>query len=160
MPHAANGPAAKSSMHQKAQVILHAQSQCHSQKALGPHITPTDWTLWWPCTPCLLHTENRMGYRIWLEFSSSETWSGLCLTSWLFKKSTIYLACRPDGILFPTESPYGERQWWVSLGCFHGGCQWRPMAFMPTQSQNCSVMWRPSWDYFNTDLKILLPNIP
>ena len=89
----------------------------------------------WPCTPPLLHTKNGW-VTIWLEFFNSETWSGLCLTNQLFeKKSTIYLACRPDGIFFPLGGLLMVKAVMSLLGCFHGGCQWRPMALYQNTSQ-------------------------
>ena len=134
--------------------------ECRSQRRPSDHIHPPALLTWmarWPCTPPPLHTENGW-VTIWLEFSSSETWSGLCLTNQLCKKKYNILGVQTRWDFFPP--PWGAslwwRQWWVSWAVFMeavSGDQWHC-----TKTQvSVTVVWRPSWEFnFNTDLKITL----
>ena len=68
---------------------VHSPGAPFTEKTLRQH--PLSWAAGWPRTPPPPRTSNGWA-TIWLEFSSRETWSGLCLTNQLFGKSTIFLA--------------------------------------------------------------------
>ena len=84
--------------------------ECRSQRRPSDHVHPPallTWTARWPCTPPPLHPENGR-VTIWLEFSSSETWSGLCLTNQLCEKKYNILGVQTRWDFF---SPWGASLW-------------------------------------------------
>lgn len=75
--------------------------------------------------PISPHTYNGWGHT-GLEFSIRETRSGLCWTKWLFGKSTLFLAWRPDGAFFRGGAPgrRSEKTHWAVFMEAARGDQW------------------------------------